>query len=236
MRLERLSTSPMLGKKWKSDDPRYKNKGRICDVPGCEKPFYAKGLCQKHHASKRHKGFLASKINIKPVCSIEGCEEESTVKGFCNFHYTRHLNGTPFDRPKGLIGELNPNWNGGVAQYPNHSQMKRIRKVVLEEAEYICHYCGDKANEVHHKDLSKDNHSRDNLVACCHSCNLKRRKPDDQCTSKYKRIYGKTQKKIAKELGCSASLISIWHKKGKLKSKLTGSYSDPEYDIHSSII
>jgi len=194
---------------WRQGDPRYKNKSRLCEVPGCTNPFYAKGLCQNHYNLKLRKGFLASRLfSYFGDCSVENCQKEAIGRHtLCRFHYERHRNGTPLDRPFGVKGELNCNWKGGVAQYPNHSEMKKMRKIVLEEENYTCHYCGKSANQIHHIDLSKDNHSRENLTACCQSCNSKRG------TSKYKRLYGKTQKELAQEFGCSMHRIRCLHSK-----------------------
>jgi len=88
-------------------------------------------------------------------------------------------------------GERNGRWNGGSSEYPNHSEMKKIRKEILEQAGYKCHFCDGFANEIHHKDKSKDNHLRDNLVACCHGCNHKGENIKLN-TSKFKRLYGFT--------------------------------------------
>ena len=128
-------------------------------------------------------------------CSIEGCEGKHIEKGFCGKHYQRIRHGVNNMCVENLIhgpgpiksGSLNPRWNGGNSEYPNHSQMKKIRLEVLKEANYICQFCGGVAVEIHHKDLSKNNHSKDNLKACCHKCNSQIRKPH---TSKYKRRYG----------------------------------------------
>jgi hypothetical protein len=98
-------------------------------------------------------------------------------------------------------GEKNCNWKGGLAYYPNHSEMKRVRKEVLKEANNICQFCGGFTNRIHHKDLSKDNHSKTNLVACCQKCNQlpEHRKPKKLCTSKYKRIFGCTLDELSEQ-------------------------------------
>lgn len=99
-------------------------------------------------------------------------------------------------REKGApYGERNGNWNGGTSEYPNHSLMKKIRLEVLKEANYICHFCGGIADKIHHLDKSKNNHSKENLVASCCKCNAKFRKPS---TSKYKKLYGHTAKELIK--------------------------------------
>lgn len=201
-------------RKWREDDPRYKNRGRLCDMPDCGKPFYAKGLCHKHFNRLSRKGFLASRVFIPTVCSLNGCQKIADgALGFCKFHYDRYKRGVDFNRPKGIKGELNHNWNGGVSQYPNHYQMKKIRNLILEKSKFTCYYCGKPANQIHHKDLSKNNHSEENLVASCRSCNLKRHKNG---TSKLKRKYGKRLAQIGDILGCSYGHVYYLHKIGKL--------------------
>lgn len=201
-------------RKWSEDDPKYKNRGRICDVPDCGNPFYANGICRKHYASLLRKGFLASRVFIPTACSVNGCKEMANgAFGFCKLHYSRHSRGVDLNRKKGVKGELNHWWKGGVAEYPNHYEMKKIRKIILEKAKFTCYYCGKPANEIHHKDLSKNNHSEDNLVASCRRCNRKRSKI---YTSKFKRMYGKSLAQLASELDFSVSYICRMYKIGKL--------------------
>ena len=203
---------------WKPDDPRYKNKGRLCDVPRCGGHFYAKGLCKKHYTRLINNGFLACRVYFNGECIVEGCDQKAVgPHNLCRFHYSRKQDGIPLLRSKGAKGELNHNWNGGVADYPHHHQMKKNRKVVLGQANYVCHYCGKKANEVHHLDLSKDNHSLSNLVASCHKCNAQIRRPH---TSKFKRIYGKSLMELATELGKSSGTIVKLHYASKLTNCL----------------
>jgi len=94
-----------------------------------------------------------------------------------------------FSRHSYNKGSDNPNWKGGVSEYPDHYLMKKIRLEVLGEANHICQICGNKATEIHHKDLSKDNHSKENFIPVCHGCQMKFKRP---YTSKYKRLYGFT--------------------------------------------
>ena len=212
-----------FGKKWPSDDPRYKNKGRLCDVPGCEKPFYAKGLCHNHHEKLSRNGFLACSVRFPEKCSVKDCDEEAKAKGLCNLHYNRLRRGIQMDRPKGIKGNLNPRWNGGTAQYPNHYKMKQIRLEVLKEFNYTCFSCGKNAKQIHHLDHSKNNHSKENLVACCNKCNLQLaslKLGGRKTTSKFIRLYGKTAKQLASDLGVSSSTIHNLHRASKVRSYL----------------
>jgi len=160
-------------------------------------------------------------------CSVPGCGRKHYGKGFCKMHLarvTKHplspnlqpLN-SPMLKPEARIGTLNPNWKGGVSEYKNHSEMKRMRNIVLEEENYTCHYCGKPTNRIHHKDLSKDNHKRENLTACCNSCNLKFPRSRK---SKYIKLYGKTLAEISKLLSISIPIVWKLHKVGKLPNIL----------------
>ena len=147
--------------------------GRPCKFPGCKRTHSAKGYCRKHYAILFRKGKVKYEY-IKKKCLVPSCYASTTSKnGYCKFHNLRLRAGIPLTIPKGeaFRGTRNPRWNGGTAEYPNHSQMKRIRKEVLREANNICHFCGAFAYQIHHKDLSKNNHAKENLVACCSKCN-----------------------------------------------------------------
>lgn len=115
-------------------------------------------------------------------------------------------------------GKLNPHWKGGTSQYPNADLMRKNRLIVLNAANWICRYCGKKATEVHHIDESKDKHAIDNLAACCEKCNHNPKRS----STKYKKLYGKTAKEIAKELKRSITTIHYWHKDGILSKILAG--------------
>lgn len=121
-------------------------------------------------------------------------------------------------------GSDNFNWRGGVAEYPNHSQMKRVRLKKLKQANYTCQECGGKATEIHHKDKTKILHTIDNLVALCHKCHLTVYHPE--IFKKLKRppkYYGKfTVAEIAAEIKCS--LTTVYNQlSGKRKSLRYGS-------------
>jgi 5-methylcytosine-specific restriction endonuclease McrA len=54
---------------------------------------------------------------------------------------------------------------------------KKLRLRILARDAYTCHYCGDTANEVDHIVPLKRGGSddTDNLVACCRSCNIRKK-------------------------------------------------------------
>jgi len=170
-----------------------------CQIEGCQNKHYSKHLCKNHFEMNRRFGRTEYKYPHVTHCLIEGCLNNGKFhKGYCGFHYHRLVKGRPLEfigRPN--KGEKNCNWKGGIAEYPNHSEMKRVRLQVLEEANYTCQYCGKPTNKIHHKDFSKDNHKKENLAAACQKCNSKMRDPSKPCKSKYRRLYGHTLKELA---------------------------------------
>jgi len=204
--------------KWKENDPRYKNRGRLCDIPGCNKRFYAKGLCQNHYESKRRNSFLACKVSFFGQCIVDGCEKEAKGNhGFCSTHYSRQRKGKDLNKPIGNSGPLNHKWKGGVSEYPNHYKVKKARIQVLIEEKHRCFNCGKWANQIHHLDGTKTNHDRSNLRACCHSCNIRFA---GSHTSKYVKMYGLKQFQIARKFNKNSAWVSQMHKQGKLNSLL----------------
>lgn len=54
----------------------------ICSIEGCDKPLYARGLCQMHYARDR-------KSKPIKICSIDGCNGALYARGWCEMHYAR---------------------------------------------------------------------------------------------------------------------------------------------------
>lgn len=178
---------------------------KLCSI--CTKKVYAKKLCQSHYHLYLVNGPQIHKYPFKK-CSIDYCPRSGFIRnkfGFCSYHYERIKNGYKIE-PVGNKGENNINWKGGIAEYPNHSEMKRNRLQVLREANYICEYCGNTANQIHHKDFSKDNHAKENLAAICNKCNSKLRDPNKPQMSKYRRLYGYARYEL-KEMGFLQDII-----------------------------
>jgi len=208
MRPERLSL------KWKENDPRrFKNVG--CSVDGCENKFYAKGYCRHHyHLNQYHGSPYYKKDTTKPICKVENCDRISTVKGFCGTHYERYRQGTKIDRPIGNGGKLNCQWKGGISSYPNHYELKKNRLIVLKKANWICKYCGGKADRVHHRDKTKDNHAIENLAPSCAKCNSQRMNENRRF---FIRDYGISMKKISKKFKLTRNEIVFLHDNDQLK-------------------
>ena len=104
--------------------------------------------------------------------------------------------------------------------YPNQHLMRKNRLIRLQQAKGKCEICNKKAQVVHHRDESLDNHEIDNLIAVCNPCHRALHHSDKvdhvHKTSKYIRIYGATQAQIVKRTGFSVNKIYDMHYAGKL--------------------
>ena len=157
-----------------------------CSIEGCERNFYSRGYCKMHkarwdraqlHGLNTFDQFPDLLINKERVrCRVNECPNWVCVKGFCKLHYGRNKMGLPLSVPIGELlprGDKHSRWNGGTSEYPNHYLLKKNRKITLGMANCICQFCGGIATQVHHKDLTKDNHSLENLIPVCPHCHAK---------------------------------------------------------------
>lgn len=206
-----------------------KKLSHFCTVIGCDRKYYAKGYCRMHHArflyDEKHgivPNLSANKL-IKPrkdkKCTVENCSNLANTRGMCGKHYYRSRHGYDLNedlKSGAKAGELNPNWRGGVSEYKNHGVLKKIRLKKLKSKNYQCEVCGAPADEVHHLDRTKSNHSLRNLLAICTSCHMKLFHRHKKSTSKYKRIYGMTLVEIAQKLNLSMGTINKRHSLGTL--------------------
>jgi len=98
---------------------------RLCFFPGCERPMYAKGLCQSHYCQQLRTGTLrplGARREIRVECDFEGCDKPATTRRLCPGHYSQLRKGQPL-RPlqpfygrKGVCryeGCGRPRFNGG---------------------------------------------------------------------------------------------------------------------------
>ncbi len=104
------------------------------------------------------------------VCSVEGCENKYFANGFCNYHYH------------------NDRYKRGLHKNPKHQTLlERRRNVKFRKSNYLCEICGKPANDIHHKDHNRNNHSFSNLQVLCRSCHRK----SHPCETGRKRILDK---------------------------------------------
>ena len=113
-------------------------------------------------------------------------------------------------------GEKNCNWKGGIAEYPNHGELKRRRLEALKKTGGKCEICNKAASGIHHIDESKDNHKLNNLFVVCRKCHgmihAKELGERGKETSKYIRLYGMTLKEAGIIFNACPSTILNWIK------------------------
>jgi len=187
-----------------------------CKVKKCVFPdYYAKGLCHSHYEMFWKYGRLTKKSN---KCSYKPCKKMIWGK-YCKFHQVRIDNNISMDTPKGwqVKGKRNVNWKGGVSDYPNHHLMKKNRIIVFKKYNGKCADCVKKAQQIHHKDNSKDNHSLKNLVPLCIKCHGIRGRGRKNSTSLFMRKYGMTIFEIVKKTDMTENYVYKFHKMSVLK-------------------
>src|SRR4051794_9840977 len=78
---------------------------RLCAVPDCDKPVYAKDLCNTHYKRKRRTGDVQAERpigeRVTQICSVDGCDRVATERGWCHGHYLRWVGDVQPDRPLG---------------------------------------------------------------------------------------------------------------------------------------
>ena len=79
-----------------------------------------------------------------------------------------------------LIGENNPNWQGGIGKLPYPFAFNnKLKELIRERDGYICQLCSKTQEEngrkldIHHRNYDKDNLELNNLISLCRSCNCK---------------------------------------------------------------
>jgi len=189
----------------------------------CDKKIVSKvkGLCHFHYYRQKRGippdwpfGKIYNK-KTKQVCKAKGCDQWYSAKGYCRFHYERNRHGVPLDRAKGVKGKLNCNWKGGISYYPNQYQMKKNKKIKLEQENGKCEICKRKAKEVHHI-KERANHSIENLKLLCTKCHRRLHRGRKNKTSIWIRRYGMNIQELCKILRCSYYTLVKWHKSGDI--------------------
>jgi hypothetical protein len=125
---------------------------------------------------------------------------------------------TNFQRRKSMQGQKNPNWKGGVSEYPDHYLMKKIRIELLKRCRGKCEICGNPVHEIHHIDESKNNHDIENLLAVCKKCHsflhakFSPKEKRIKSNTKYTREFGLSLSDMAEIFGTNPTTIWYWIK------------------------
>lgn len=74
--------------------------GILCEVPGCERPAWARNWCTGHYARWQSTGDpgeaeFRRRGDGTEVCKFEGCERPHLSKGYCTGHYQQSNKGQP---------------------------------------------------------------------------------------------------------------------------------------------
>ena len=84
--------------------------GEECNVEGCERPTYSKGLCEMHYRRVLRRGEVGPASVItreKVMCIAEGCDKVAEAWGYCHGHYQRLLrHGVVNEKPLRPPGRL----------------------------------------------------------------------------------------------------------------------------------
>lgn len=162
---------------------------RICTTADCDKPSWARGLCNTCYARWRRANREAVN-HFRTTCQIDGCDGKHFGKGWCYRHYNRvWRTGSP---ERTLIAEGTSAGSYKKARTPGHpvagpSGITYVHRVALYDAigsgAHACHWCGTPVHwmpddceplVVDHLDLDKSNNDPANLVPACRSCNAAR--------------------------------------------------------------
>jgi len=143
---------------------------------GTNNPNYKGGLPHCIDCKKE-----LSTYKCKRCCS---CETKRKYKlGLINNKGINHPNYGK-KRPefsKQILGDNNPNWQGGISFEPYSSEFNsELKEQIRKRDNYICQKCGKKQDSfigffkrltIHHIDYDKDNNKENNLISLCNRCN-----------------------------------------------------------------
>lgn len=71
-------------------------------------------------------------------------------------------------------GENNPNWKGGISDYPYPEEWtEELKTKIRKRDKFVCQLCGLHGHDIHHINYDKNNCGEDNLITLCRSCHSK---------------------------------------------------------------
>ena len=80
---------------------------------------------------------------------------------------------------KGLKGERNGNWKGGIMYEPYSKRFnEKLKEQIRKRDNYRCQECRftqeqlKRKLDIHHIDFNKKNSNPNNLISLCHSCHM----------------------------------------------------------------
>jgi len=106
------------------------------------------------------------------------------------------------------------------SNYLNHPTLKKNRLKRLQQAKGMCEICTtNRADCVHHKDLTKNNHKLNNLLCVCRKCH-RFLHPSRFKISKFKRLYGLSLTEMSERFPGSTAYFRKLHAQNKLEKFL----------------
>lgn len=163
----------------------------VCKLIDCEKPTFAKGLCQTHYAASRRGALDAetgrwlrepkrvSSYSADSICLVTNCSTKPRSRGMCEKHAQQREAGI-IDEQGNQLRELLPTgrkreretWIGSTRDgyvlrvAPDGHPNARADGTILEHRFVMERFLGRPLEEweiVHHKDGNRSNNSYDNL-------------------------------------------------------------------------
>lgn len=122
---------------------------KMCNVDGCEKPVYKKGMCSPHYLKWRRHGNPLWKRTYanQGECSVEGCSRKSVHNELCIYHYEKmKRDGHPsFKRAKINQGECSVEgchkqaYKKGMcnSHYIRHNRYGREHRIIQPPGEKV---------------------------------------------------------------------------------------------------
>lgn len=154
-----------IGDKIMADLKRTKEK-KICQVDGCGKILYSKGLCSRHYHQVLRTGSILETYRDRPstTCAISGCRGKLHIDGLCNKHYEQmYFDGKINQEPDSICNVpscIEPMRRNGYCE--RHSaQVKRTGKIIetyMDKPPRVCDVDG--CEKLHHSNGYCLNHSR----------------------------------------------------------------------------
>lgn len=68
---------------------------RTCSQPGCDRPHYARGLCNGCYKAQTKAGTITPIRVGRGVCEYPNCGREHQARGYCSTHYQMLREGRP---------------------------------------------------------------------------------------------------------------------------------------------